>query len=80
MQPLPPPRRIGEQTPETTAPRRPSAKTLARWAYLDQVERETKDRGGHGARLNFEEFSRRMAADRGRRLAFVASWIEMASF
>ncbi|CAG7924582.1 unnamed protein product [Penicillium olsonii] len=80
MQPLPPPRRISDHTPETPAPRRPSAKTLARWAYLDQIERETKERGGHGARLNFEEFSRRMAADRGRRLAFVASWIEMASF
>jgi hypothetical protein len=53
---------------------------LARWAYLNQVERESKERGGSGARLNFEEFSRRMAADKGRRLAFVASWIEMASF
>ena len=80
MQPLTPPHRINDQTHETAAPRRPSPKTLARWAYLDQVEREAKERGGNGARLNFEEFSRRMAADRGRRLAFVASWIEMASF
>ncbi|KAJ5994296.1 hypothetical protein N7451_010020 [Penicillium sp. IBT 35674x] len=44
------------------------------------VEREAKERGGNGGRLNFDEFARRMAADKGRRLAFVASWIEMASF
>lgn len=77
MQPLPPPT---TQPKEPAAPRRPSPKTLSRWAYLNQVEREAKERGGSGAKLNFEEFSRRMAADRGRRLAFVASWIEMASF
>lgn len=59
---------------------RPSPQTLHRWAYLNQVEREAKERGGTGAKLNFEEFARRMTADRGRRLAFVASWIEMASF
>jgi hypothetical protein len=80
MQPLPPPHRVSDQAPESAAPRRPSPKTLARWAYLNQIEREAKERGGSGARLSFEEFSRRMAADRGRRLAFVASWIEMASF
>ncbi|EKV07897.1 Recoverin [Penicillium digitatum] len=79
MQPLPPPHRVYDQPHEAPAPRRPSPRTLARWVYLDQVERENKERG-NGARLNFEEFSRRMAADRGRRLAFVASWIEMASF
>lgn len=79
MQPLPPPHRVDDQPREAPAPRRPSPRTLARWVYLDQVERENKERG-NGARLNFEEFSRRMAADRGRRLAFVASWIEMASF
>lgn len=79
MQPLPPPHRVNDQPREAPAPRRPSPRTLARWVYLDQVERENKERG-NGARLNFEEFSRRMAADRGRRLAFVASWIEMASF
>ncbi|KAJ5184895.1 Recoverin [Penicillium cf. griseofulvum] len=79
MQPLPPPHRANDQSHEAPAPRRPSPRTLARWVYLDQVERENKERG-NGARLNFEEFSRRMAADRGRRLAFVASWIEMASF
>ncbi|CAG8898071.1 unnamed protein product [Penicillium egyptiacum] len=79
MQPLPPPHRVNDQPREAPAPRRPSPRTLARWVYLDQVERENKERG-NGAKLNFEEFSRRMAADRGRRLAFVASWIEMASF
>lgn len=64
----------------TSAPRKPTARTLARWAYLNQAEREAKERGGNGARLNFDEFNRRMSADKGRRLAFVASWIEMASF
>lgn len=80
MQPLPPPPKSRAPPGESAGPRRPSARTLARWAYLNQVEREAKERGGSGARLNFEEFSRRMAADKGRRLAFVASWIEMASF
>ncbi|KAJ9242080.1 hypothetical protein DTO169E5_3301 [Paecilomyces variotii] len=60
--------------------RTPSPQTLARWALLNQVEREAKERGGSGAKLNFEEFSRKMNADRGRRLGFVSSWIEMASF
>lgn len=81
MQPLPPPSKSVKPVPqESRAPRRPSPRTLVRWAYLNQVEREAKERGGSGARLNFDEFSRRMAADKGRRLAFVASWIEMASF
>jgi hypothetical protein len=79
IQPLPPaststlPPRDGPTMP-------PSPLILSRWAYLNEVEREAKERGGLGAKLSFEEFSRRMAADRGRRLAFVASWIEMASF
>lgn len=79
IQPLPPaststlPPRDGPTMP-------PSPLILSRWAYLNRVEREAKERGGTGAKLSFEEFSHRMAADRGRRLAFVASWIEMASF
>ncbi|KAJ5784567.1 uncharacterized protein N7503_009779 [Penicillium pulvis] len=80
MQPLPPPKRSPTPPRITSTPRRPSSRTLARWAYLNQVEREAKERGGNGGRLNFDEFARRMAADKGRRLAFVASWIEMASF
>ncbi|KAJ5579662.1 uncharacterized protein N7459_005647 [Penicillium hispanicum] len=80
MQPLPPPPKSANVPEDTAEPRRPSSRTLARWAYLNQVEREAKERGGSGARLNFEEFAHRMAADKGRRLAFVASWIEMASF
>lgn len=80
MQPLPPPSKTAIPPKDTAAPRRPSARTLSRWAYLNHVEREAKERGGSGARLNFEEFCSRMAADKGRRLAFVASWIEMASF
>ncbi|KAL3475154.1 hypothetical protein BJX99DRAFT_230096 [Aspergillus californicus] len=67
------PKRKGPTTP-------PPPATLSRWAYLNRVEAEAKERGGTGAKLSFDEFSRRMAADRGRRLAFVASWIEMASF
>ncbi|KAJ5928259.1 hypothetical protein N7466_007215 [Penicillium verhagenii] len=78
MQPLPPPKHSPPRPIST--PRRPSSRTLARWAYLNQVEREAKERGGNGGRLNYDEFARRMAADKGRRLAFVASWIEMASF
>ncbi|KAJ5650931.1 uncharacterized protein N7484_004654 [Penicillium longicatenatum] len=80
MQPLPPPKRSPTPPRITSTPRRPSSRTLARWAYLNQVEREAKERGGNGGRLNYDEFARRMAADKGRRLAFVASWIEMASF
>lgn len=84
IQSLPPPVPSSSSLPlhdETSQPPpRPSPRTLSRWALLNQVEREGKERGGTGAKLNFEEFSRRMAADRGRRLAFVASWIEMASF
>jgi hypothetical protein len=79
MQPFPPPKSANPHG-DTAGPHKPPQRILARWAYLNQVERESKERGGSGARLNFEEFSRRMAADKGRRLAFVASWIEMASF
>lgn len=61
-------------------PRRPSYRSLARLAYLTRVERESQERGAPGAKLSFEEFASRMNADRGRRLAFVGSWIEMASF
>lgn len=83
IQPLPPAPTASTSTLplETEAsPTRPTPRMLSRWAFLNQVEREAKERGGTGAKLNFEEFSRRMAADRQRRLAFVASWIEMASF
>lgn len=84
IQPLPPAPTASSSTlplQEAEAPpARPTPRMLSRWAFLNQVEREAKERGGTGAKLNFEEFSRRMAADRGRKLAFVASWIEMASF
>ncbi|RAL11367.1 EF hand domain protein [Aspergillus homomorphus CBS 101889] len=78
IQPLPPPSSTLPKRPSPTLP--PSPVTLSRWAYLNKVEREAKERGGSGAKLNFEEFAQRMAMDRGRTLAFVASWIEMASF
>jgi hypothetical protein len=80
IQPLPPPPKSMTPPHEAAAPPQPTPRTLARWAYLNRLEREAKERGGSGAKLSFEEFSRRMAADKGRRLAFVASWIEMASF
>ncbi|KAL4784569.1 hypothetical protein BJX76DRAFT_326947 [Aspergillus varians] len=86
IQPLPPPSPSRSPTSSPFLPKRqgptipPPAATLSRWAYLNRVEQEAKARGGTGAKLSFDEFSRRMAADRGRRLAFVASWIEMASF
>lgn len=80
IQPLPQRRSPSPFPPHETPLRRPSPQTLFRWAYLNQVENEAKERGGTDAKLNFEEFARRMTADRGRRLAFVASWIEMASF
>ncbi|KAL4804804.1 hypothetical protein BDV18DRAFT_142564 [Aspergillus unguis] len=85
IQPLPPPSPSRSPSPRLQPNRQgpttpPPAATLSRWAYLNRVEQESKERGGTGAKLNFEEFSRRMAADRGRGLAFVANWIEMASF
>lgn len=80
MQPLPPPPKSMTPPHEAAPPRQPTPRTLERWAYLNRLEREAKERGGRGAKLSFEEFSRRMADDKGRRLGFVASWIEMASF
>ncbi|KAI3020913.1 hypothetical protein CBS147347_8298 [Aspergillus niger] len=65
---------------QASPPRPPSKARIAHLAYLEKVEREAKERGGSGAKLNFSEFAQRMAMDRGRALAFVASWIEMASF
>jgi len=32
------------------------------------------------AKLSFEEFAHLMNVDRGRKLGFVGTWIEMASF
>ncbi|KAL1957593.1 hypothetical protein VTO42DRAFT_5704 [Malbranchea cinnamomea] len=61
-------------------PRPPSPETLARWARLNVVEHEAKVRGGSGAKLNFEEFALLMQGEKGKRLAFVGSWIDMTSF
>lgn len=85
IQPLPPPSPSRSPSPRLQPSRQgpttpPPPATLLHWGYLNRIEQEAKERGGTGAKLNFEEFSRRMAADRGRKLAFVASWIEMASF
>lgn len=78
-----------KRPPPPSAP--PSPKTLARWTRLNAVEREARERAGNPssssssnwigpAKLNFEEFGERMRGDRGRRLGFVGSWVEMASF
>lgn len=78
-----------KRPPPPSAP--PSPKTLARWTRLNVAEREAKERAGNPsgsssnnwigpAKLNFEEFGERMRGDRGRRLGFVGSWVEMASF
>lgn len=61
-------------------PRRPSPETLAHWCKLNQVEKEAKERGGSGAKLSFEEFAMTMQGDKGRRLGFVGTWIDMTSF
>ncbi|KAK2767636.1 hypothetical protein FQN54_003794 [Arachnomyces sp. PD_36] len=82
----PPP---NNRPPPPSAP--PSPKTLARWTRLNAIEREARERAGNPAgssagnwvgpaKLNFEEFGERMRGDRGRRLGFVGSWVEMASF
>ena len=61
-------------------PRPPSTETLAKWARLNYIEREAKERGGSGAKLSFDEFACLMQGERGKRLAFVGSWIDMTSF
>ncbi|KAM5442835.1 hypothetical protein MferCBS31731_002221 [Microsporum ferrugineum] len=58
----------------------PSPKILSRWARLNHAEQEAKERGGSGAKLNFDEFALRMQGERGKRLGFVASWIDMTTF
>ncbi|KAI9747199.1 MAG: hypothetical protein M1815_004502 [Lichina confinis] len=57
----------------------PSASRLERLRFLNGVEDEIKERGGPG-RLDFPEFRRLMDSDKGKRLGFLASWVEMASF
>ena len=49
------------------------------YAVLDMIEHEDEERGGPG-RLNFEEFEEIMKGDKGSKLGFLDSWIEMASF
>jgi hypothetical protein len=60
-------------------PRPPSPETLLKWAEYNRIEREAKERGGSGAKLNFEEFLQHMQGEKGKRLAFVGSWIDMTS-
>lgn len=49
------------------------------YAVLDMIEHEDEERGGPG-RLNFEEFEEIIKGDKGSKLGFLDSWIEMASF
>lgn len=74
--------------PETTlqTPRKvdfqdekPPRLLLRYFAALDLIEAEDKDRGGAG-RLNFREWREIMKGDKGPSLAFLGSWIELASF
>ncbi|EAS29272.3 EF hand domain-containing protein [Coccidioides immitis RS] len=66
--------------PPPSPPIPPSPKTLARWYRLSQVEKEAKERGGTGAKLNFEEFAQQMQGERGKSLLFLTSWLDMISF
>ncbi|KAH8700836.1 EF hand domain protein [Talaromyces proteolyticus] len=57
----------------------PSRRQLAYWARLNQVERESIERGG-GAKLDYDEFRRIMNTEEGKKLSFISTYIEMASF
>lgn len=57
----------------------PPEARLDRLRLLNNVEQEIKRRGGPG-RLDFGEFYALMNGEAGRRLGFLASWVEMASF
>lgn len=57
----------------------PSRRQLAYWARLSQVERESIERGG-GAKLDYDEFRRIMNTEQGKKLGFISTYIEMASF
>ena len=49
------------------------------FAMMDYIEKEDEERGGPG-RINFEEFEEIMTGPRGPKLAFLGSWIHLASF
>ena len=49
------------------------------YAVLDMIEHEDVERGGPG-RLSFEEFEEIMRGEKGLKLGFLDSWIEMAGF
>lgn len=52
---------------------------LKLFAMMDFIQKEDEERGGPG-RISFEEFEEIMTGPRGPRLAFVGSWIHLASF
>lgn len=60
-------------------PSKPTRRQLAYWASLNDAEREVLERGG-GAKLSYDEFRRIMNTDEGKKLNFISSYIEMASF
>ncbi len=57
----------------------PSAERLERLKLLNKMEMEIKQRGGPG-RLSFEEFRTLIRSPVGKKLSFISSWVEMASF
>jgi hypothetical protein len=74
--PSPPAQKPHQPESELTSP---SPAQLQRYLLHRKVEREAKERRG-GGRLDFKEFEEVMHGERGRKLAFVGAWIEMASF
>ena len=60
-------------------PSKPTRRQLAYWATLNEGEREVLARGG-GAKLSYDEFRRIMNTDEGKKLNFISTYIEMASF
>ncbi|EED16301.1 EF hand domain protein [Talaromyces stipitatus ATCC 10500] len=72
---LPPHKRTAPRRP----PSKPSPRQLTYWAALNDAEREILVRGG-GAKLNYDEFRRIMNTEEGKKLNFLSTYIEMASF
>ncbi|GAM38525.1 hypothetical protein TCE0_033f09312 [Talaromyces pinophilus] len=74
---LPPSHKRAAQAP--SQPSKPTRRQLAYWASLNDREREVLARGG-GAKLSYDEFRRIMNTDEGKKLNFISTYIEMASF
>lgn len=70
--PTPPPPTKAQETP-------PDRNTLLYYAALDIIEAEDRERGGPG-RLSFKEWEQVMNGEKGKALAFLGTWLEMATF